>query len=247
MNTDIGLLGLWLVITLIMPMEILSQNKENSHELLSVIDSTRKIYGLSDILVNGAVYFQENPKASGSPFLFSPDYTKGAVFIGGHCFDNCDLNYDIVSKQLILLSTMPTGARLPICLDNMLVDSFLLYDYLFINTNKLHVDLNTTYVLALSHGNNQLVLAYSKQFIHQYNQNIPFGKFSHDTRTLYYLTNHKAVRIKSKKYFQKLFPNIKKELTQYISKKHLKIKKASPEQLHRLMEFCHFQMNLQND
>jgi len=233
--------------TLLFSYGLQSQNQEYSKELSILLDSTQKNYGSRDMLVNGAVHFPENRLAKGSPYLFSDDFIQGTVFTDGLAFEGCELSYNIVTQQLILLATMPNGARLPIQLDNALVDSFLLFDYLFINTDKLNIKINPPFALAIQLGKNQWVLSFTKQFINQYNQNTPYGKFSGASRNLYYSNNEKLVRIKSKKAFIKLFPEIKKELSQYISKKHIKIKSASPEQLAHLIEFWHTQMKIQHE
>lgn len=247
LRSFIRIQGFILCITLVFSTTLLSQNQNYSAKLAALLDSTQKSYGSSDMLVNGAVYFPEHRQASGSPHLFSDDFIRGTVFTDGLTFNGCELSYNIVSQQLILLATMPNGARLPIQLDNTLVDSFLLYDYLFVNTNKLNIKINTPFALAIQQAQNQWVLSFTKQFINQYNQNTPYGKFSSSARNLYYSNQEKLVRIKSKKAFIKLFPEIKKELSQYISKKHVKIKSASPDQLAHLLEFCHTQMKLQDE
>lgn len=239
--------GIFLCIIIVFSTTLLSQNHNYSEKLSALLDSTQKSYGSSDMLVNGAVYFPEHRQASGSPYLFSDDFIHGTVFTDGLTFDGCELSYNIVTQQLIMLATMPNGARLPIQLDNTLVDSFLLYDYLFVNTNKLNIKINTPFALAIQQGQNQWVLSYTKQFINQYNQNTPHGKFSNTSRSLYYSDNKQLVRIKSRKAFIKLSPEIKKELSQYFSKKRIKIKSASPEQLAHLIEFLHTQTKLQYD
>jgi len=214
-----------------------SQTASGSDELRRVLDSANRVYGSSDMLVNGAVYFQQNRMALGSPFLFSPDFIPGKVYVGNQVFEQCNLSYDIVSQELVLKTTMPNGTFMPIRLDPMLVDSFTLNNQMFVSAQLLSSELDVPYALVINEGPRRLVAVYSKQFINTYNATSPQGKFSSTKRVLYLVSEEGLVRIRSKNDLYKQFPDNKKWMTARWNKMHVKFKNISPDQLRWLIDF----------
>ncbi len=215
----------------------MAQTASGPDELRRVLDSANRVYGSSDMLVNGAVYFQQNRMALGSPFLYSPDFIPGNVYVGNQQFEQCNLSYDIVSQELILKTAMPNGTFMPIRLDPMLVDSFTLNNQIFVSAHLLSSQLKVPYVLAINEGSGRLVAVYSKQFINTYNATSPQGKFSSTKRVLYLVSEEGLVRIRSKKDLLKQFPDKKKWMTARWSGMNIKFKNISPDQLRWLLDF----------
>lgn len=218
------------------------QSQNTTTELISLIDSVKNIYGSTDLLVNGSVYYRPNRLANGNPYLYSSEFIKSTVFTGGNSFQGVDLNYDIAGQQVILITSMPSGARLSIGLSDVLIDSFLLNDYLFINPEKLNLNSDYSYMQVINSGTYRMFIGYKKEFINRYNQKNPNGKYSITQRSLFLVSDSTMLNINSKKTFVNLFPSIKKDVLAYLRRNKVNLKKANPEQLKQLIEFYNLQL-----
>ena len=224
------------------PFVISGQSQNTNLYILSLIDSVQKTYGSNDLLINGKVYYQPNRMASGTPFLFSPIFEPGTIFTRGLSFEVAGLNYNIVDHELILLNITSDGAKLHIKLSNILIDSFLLNDYLFVNLEELNIPSDYPHMLVTNKGSCYFLIGYDKEFVNRYSENNPYGKFSSTKKLLFLVCDGTLVRINSKKAFLESFPSIKKETSTFLKNHNTKLSKASPEQLKQLMEFCNNQM-----
>lgn len=218
------------------------QSQNTTTEIISLIDSVKNIYGSNDLLVNGAVYYRPNRLANGTPYLYSSEFIKSTVFTGGHTFQGVDLNYDIAGQQLILITSMPNGARLTISLSDVLIDSFLINDYMFINPQKLDISTNYPYMQVLNSDPYSMLIGYNKEFINRFDQKNPKGKYSNTQRSLFLASDNTLVSINSKKSFVNLFPSTRKAVLAYLRKNKVNLKKANPEQLKQLIEFYNLQL-----
>jgi len=225
-----------------LPLLIVGQSSDVPNSIIPLINSTQKIYGSNDLLINGKVYYQPNRMATGTPFLFSPKFERGTIFTRGQSFEVAGLNYNIADHEIILLNISANGAKLHIKLSNILIDSFLLNNYLFVNLEELNIPSNYPYMLATNKGSCYFLIGYDKEFINRYSENDPYGKFSSTKKSLFLVCDGTLVRINSKKTFLEYFPTIKKEISTFLKKYKIKLSKASPEQLKQLMEFCNNQM-----
>jgi len=228
-------LGIGLI--LMLPASTFGQSQYQKSKILSIIDSTQKIYGINDLLVDGQVYYQANRMATGTPFLFSSSFANGKIYTRGIQFNVEGINYDVASDNLVLLNTTQQGKRLHIQLSNSLVDSFELLDYLFVAPTQLKIDTKYNYLLAVNSGKYRLFLGYKKEFINRYSQRNPYGKFSSTKRVMFISTKDTLLRVNSKRTFIKTIPSSKKEISSYIKKHRIKLLQATPNQLKQLMEF----------
>jgi len=226
----------------ILPGLTTAQSQNLEVQVSSIIDSTQYIYGPNDLLINGHVYYQPNRMASGTPFLFSPEFYKGKVFTRGASFDVDGLNYNIVSQELIILNVTSEGFKLHIKLSNILVDSFLLNNYLFVVPSLLKISSNYPYMLVTNKGENYFLIGYNKEFINRFSQSNPYGKFSSTKKSLFMVYDGNLVSINSKKTFLEYFSSAKKEISTFLKKNKTKLSKATPEQLQQLMDFCNNQL-----
>jgi len=224
------------------PFVSIGQSLNADSYIISLFDSTQKIYGSNDLLINGQVYYQPNRMASGTPFLFSPKFEQGTIFTRGSSFDVAGLNYNIADHELILLNISANGAKLHIKLSNILIDSFLLTNYLFVNPKEINITSNYPYMLSTNKGQYYFLIGYDKEFINRFSENDPYGKFSGTKKSLFLVHDNNLASINSKKALLKYFPSIKKEISSFLKKNKIKLSKASPEQLKQLMDFCNNQL-----
>ncbi len=220
-------------------------NSQNSHEssLQYIIDSTKKIYGSSELLVNGPLYFQPKSEANGSPFLYDGEFIDGSVYTGETEFKNSILNYDISTQKLLLLITTSSDARRIISLSDVLIDSFMFSQQLFVNPDKIGLQSNYSYLHSINNGCYSMYIGYSKDFINRYNNINPYGKYSSTKRSIFVLYEGSLIQINSKKTFLNLFPSMRKDVSTFLRKNKIKFAKASATQLSLLMEFINERHN----
>jgi len=219
------------------PLISIGQFTNTDSYIISLLDSSQSVYGSNDLLVNGLVYYQPNRQALGTPFLFSANFDKGTVFTRGFSFDVEGINYNVADQQLILLYNKADGNRLHIRLSNVLVDSFLLNSYLFINTQRLSIESNYTFLLEVNKGDYRMFIGYKKDFINRYSESNSYGSYSSIKHDLFVEIDNILHRITSKKIFLNISPSIKKSISLYLRQNKVKISKATPEQLKLLMEY----------
>jgi hypothetical protein len=193
------------------------------------------------------VYYQPNRLALGNPYLYSQEIEKGVVFTRGVAFNDVKLNYNIESQKLLLLNITSKGSRLLINLSDILVDSFLIRDYLFISTASLHIKSKYPYLLAINSNKYVMYAGFKKEFISQFDERYPFGRHSKTKRTLFLIFDSVPERITSTKSFLKTFPAARKELSVYFRKHKIDLSEATLEELKQLMEFYNNQRRLTNE
>ena len=225
-----------LVAILLVRFSLFPQNSSDGI-IISTIDSTKKIDGCSDLLVNGPLYFQANRQANGSPYLFNEEFEDGVVYTGETEFKNSSLNYDISVQELLLLITTSNDSRVVISLSDALIDSFMFSKYLFVNPVKIGLTSDFTYLHKINNGKFTMYIGYQKDFINRFNNTNPYGKYGSSKRSIVITDNQKINNISSKKTLLRLFPSISKDLLIFLRKNKIKLRKASSDQLAYLMEF----------
>ncbi len=228
---------------LLTPKLSVGQSYNTISKLQIIVDSGQCNYSCNDLLINGQVYYQPNRMASGTPFIFSSTFNKGTIFTRGLSYDVLGLNYNIVDKELILLHKMSSGAMLHIKLSNILVDSFLLNNYLFIAPKILNININYTYMLAANNDYYRILIGFRKEFINRYTQSNPYGKFGSTKKLLFLVHDTIVIKINSKKTLLKTATSGKKEISAFLKRHKIKLLKATPNQLNQLMDFYNRQMN----
>ena len=188
-------------------------------------------------LINGPVYYESNPFASGSPYLYE-DFVKGNIFTCNQNFYNIVINYDVVDQKFVILK-MPDGkSKIPILISPVLIDSFSIGDNVFINTKKYSPELPNPYALIVNKGSTQMLITYRKGFIKNYSQNNEYGMISDLKQSLYIIKNNETIIISSFRSLKKLYPDNWQEIKSYLKSNNLKFKNARVDQLNELMNFC---------
>lgn len=239
--------GVLCLVVFFLPGSFIGQSVSMDSPVSALLDSTLRIYGSSDLLVNGPVYYQSNRLASGTPFIFSSGFEKSIVYVSGKSFNDVELNYDIVDQKLILLNQTFNEMRMRISLSDILIDSFLLKSYLFINPNRLYVESHYPYMLLVNNDRYNMLIGYKKQFINRISQKEPYGMYGNANRTLFLASDSVIFRISSKKSFLNTCPSKRKELVTFMRKNRIKLFKATPEQLKQLMVYYNHQQKLSDE
>lgn len=205
-----------------------------------LIQLADKKYGLDDLLVNGKRYQPVRINVNGTPD-FEWDNSLGAkLFIKGQSFENIDLKYDIETDQLILINILEQGFERQIIMSTSLVDSFCLGNQLFINFAQLYPTSGEQgYYEKIFSGSSLLLKKHKKIYLRIYDS-ANKGRFSPQKAILFMYSEGRLINVNSKMAFLNFFDDNKKEIRQYIRRNGFNYKKASNDELYKLMTFsCH--------
>lgn len=196
------------------------------------------VYGTSHELVNGEIYYQSNLYAKGNPFFLSNDWLEGSVLINGTEYKNVFLKYNIETDQLILRPTLKNGMSTAIVLNSSFVESFLLADNLFINSEPFgSKELKSVFVNQIYNGSFSFLASYKVIFISDYKEKTPYGKYSDMAKSYFIYDKGELIKIASKKALFGYFETYKKDIKKFMKKEKIRYKKANPSQWKGLMKF----------
>ena len=220
---------------------IYGQQESNSSDFSkdAINQYAEKRYGLDDLLVNGIRYQPERINVNGSPD-FEYDESAGiSLFIKGQPFFNVDLKYDITVDQLILIQPLENGYERQVMLQAELVDSFYLGSQLFINLGKPKENsLEHRYFEKVFSGNELFLIKYQKTYIKIYDSSNK-GRYSPQQSTYYIYNQGSLIKVNSKKSFLSFYAGYKKEIREFMRENGIRYRKASNEELKKLMAFCY--------
>jgi len=230
-----------LVLFLLSPVSIYCQkhNNADNRQNQSLLDSINTIYGSDDLLINGRRYEPLHVQASGNPYLFENDWRRGTLYIKGRIFNNVHCKYNIEKDKVVINTILHSGVPVQLIINNEYLDSFIIENHSFINVAVLKTDKETAgYYEQIFNGDFKFLKKHNKTFLNKYNDLEPYGSYS-KIRTEYYLYyNSRLFKVFSKKSFLKYFKPYKKEIKKFIRKNRIKYKKASNQDLNKLMIFC---------
>lgn len=232
-------------IFLSLPQVIFSQSDFN-YSYNQLIDSVKTYYGHSDVLVNGPLYFQEQRLANGSPFYENENFVEGSVYARGREFKNVWINYDINIQELLLLVTTSEGAKLSIVVSDAIIDSFTYSKSVFVVPAKMGLKSDFSYLQKVNKGKYTMFLGMRKDFVNRYSSRNPYGFYSKIKQTMFVEENGELLKISSKKSFLKLWPSRVKEISAFMRKNKIRLKKASADDLNTLMNFINLEIRNEN-
>ncbi|OQX97289.1 MAG: hypothetical protein B6I20_12960 [Bacteroidetes bacterium 4572_117] len=213
------------------------QNESNLAKLTreTVVDYTEKTLGLDDLLVNGEKYQPPNIKVNKSPNFEWGELKGSKLFIKGELYSNIKLIYDISLDQLVL----DNGRGKYIVLNSSYVDSFYLgYNHFIKLDNQKNEFGKFGYFEKINSKGDLLLKKYNKKIIKIYDSQNPDGRFSSQKYTYYIYNNNKLTEVDSKKAFLRYYGNKRKEIWNFLKKNKIKYRKASNNELVKLMDFC---------
>jgi hypothetical protein len=200
-----------------------------------------KQYGPDDILVFGKVYFKLHYKADGYPFLQTDDFLPGEVFIGNNVYTEVPLLYDIERQIFVIKAITQDKAEKLVWLNPKRIDSVMLQGRLFIHSAHLPYELpRIGYFEIFGEDDLKLMIFHTKYYkpVRNITGDNSVGAYSkrYDVRILH--KDGKLYKVNSRRSFLKVFDEDKRQLRQFIRKKRIRYRKAEPEQLQSLMNFC---------
>jgi hypothetical protein len=202
------------------------------------INNYDTVYGFDPILYNGRMYTYAPPaNTTGDPYLAGKDYIKGQVAIRSKVYSGLDLNYDIYNQQLLLRYFNADGATRIIEISKSWLEEFSLgqldFEY---NPDKK----DQSRICQVIKSDFMKILYYWKKDLQL--DNI-FGTadyaFSAPIKERYIMINRVYKNYRNNKEFVDAFPaTYQKRLSNYLRIKKIKVRKASDNCMHELIQFC---------
>jgi len=208
-------------------------------DLALIRSAADSAYGLNDLLVNGRIYVNANPRANGHPFYPEETSSKGTIYVKGEKFDAVKINYCAELDELVL----DVGETMPwieyIVLNNKLVDSFLIGNRTFVNVNALPVKVaGMVYLEKIFEGKFSLFAKRRKIFKPEFNHWNPRGVYLEEKPLYLIMDNDGSHDITRKKQLLNYFSGHKKELKKYLYRNNINLQKADIRQLKNVAVFC---------
>jgi hypothetical protein len=203
-----------------------------------LINDSQNSYSLDDEIINGFVYPVPNSKIQGNPYIID-QWADATVFVNNNAYANLLIKYDLIIDRVVLKADIENGFQRLVELNYFRVDSFLVGNSLFVNSQCILNDENIqTYYEQIYKGKYSLYKDYKKVFIKDYNIT-PYGKYSDLSFKVLLFNKNKLININNSSAFIKCFEREKQnEIKSYLKKNNIKFKDASPKELKQLMEFC---------
>ncbi|MCD6333651.1 MAG: hypothetical protein J7L89_10315 [Bacteroidales bacterium] len=178
------------------------------------------LYQTDARLISGDFY--QTPAMShamGNPFFIGPEWKQGYVVIHQVQFDHLLLRYDVYSNKLVLNWINGTGPHMQIALKNNNIDRFTLNSKLFRPCPDEDSTHERRFCEVLVNGPVNLLLLKSRKLAVSATGN---SDYVYDTNSKKILqVNHKLINYHGKRTLFRLFPELKNQLQNYISREHL--------------------------
>jgi len=204
-----------------------------------LIKLTEETYGSDPILVNGKKYIIPHYQAQGHPFLLSDGFTKGNVFINGKLFAQIHMAYDIYSDEVVFNTPVNEDNYIYITPGKLAVDSFSLYNLLFVNAlHYKNIALENGYLELVYQGKVLVFRKHFKSFIPDLSKKGISGRYSKAGRHTYIFNNDRLYPVITRKMLLDCFPGKEREIRSFLRQHNIKYSQAGTDQLKILFQFC---------
>ena len=218
-----------------------SQNNENAKEIkTALLDKAEKTYGLDDRLINGLLYVNKHPRANKHPFFLNDQWKEGIVYINENVYKDLYLNYNIDTEEIILYHKFDNKRNIQIILNNNIIDSIQIANYIFINAKHLNLEnYRSGFYELVYRGSFTAVKKHKKEFYEKYTTFDPHGTYSNtNTVLLFIMEKGDIIKIKNRSGILKQFSSIKRPIKRYLRNNGITYKKINKHQLFKLLQYC---------
>ena len=152
-------------------------------------------------------------------------------------YSNLQLKYELHEQLFILTYRDYNGVLQSIILNNHSIDTVIIDKHVFIKNP--YTDINNEFIEQVYYDRYSAYISHSKEFFFQ-NVGVKTGhQYSEEIKKSFIITENKTYPFKNKKSFISIFPvQFKKQIKQYISSNHIKIKSMEVNQCVELAKFC---------
>lgn len=203
------------------------------------ITSLNEAYGTSDKIIHGQAYLPSHPLANNHPFFISSEWVSSTLFIRGEAVADVMLAYNLELDRPVLQYKPGDGSTTYLILSHTRVDSFYLGDHSFASSLALGLkEPQGGYYEQLFTGNISLVQQHEKFFIATYSAVSPNGSYGGRKPALYLIHNGQKTPVSDKRSFLSFFEAHGDAVKNYMRTEKITYKRATPIQLHLLMQYC---------
>lgn len=205
------------------------------------------LYGVDDELINGYPYYPPNKLIASHPYFDHQKWRTGTVYMNGESYQGIPLKYDLTKDAIIIKATLKKDVLKLVHLNSLYVDSVKFGPHLFVHSRNFAENGNERIFYEQVYLNDNPALGYfihySKQYLEQYTNIAPQGRFSDTKEKRFLLLNGKTYEVNSRRNFLKAFPkNQRRSVRTFMRKNDIKYRRASNKQINQLMEFCYDQL-----
>jgi hypothetical protein len=118
------------------------------------------------------------------------------------------------------------------------VDSLIIGSHIFHNTSNFSLDNAIGIAEIIYNGNISAYYKYSSEFKDELSERQQYGKYLKARKKLFIFDKNSFISIQTKKDLLVYFEDHKKEVKQFLRKNRIRLKKASSDQIVKLIQFC---------
>ena len=223
-----------LTIALLFSAEISCQNSKSETEE-TLFELVEQKYGIDQVLVNGKYFENIYTNDLGHPYFSEDEFKKGYLVVHNQKYNNILLKYNIWDQTVLVpYSHMTNAAFIPP------VDFIPEFGFNGHSFKKIKLENEKEQFFEEIYSGEIDLLCFWKKDRDESDHNITFmaHKFSDPHKKLYVVVETKSYFVKNRKALNRVFPEHKNEINQYIKENKLKLYKSSNKQLSDLMVFC---------
>lgn len=192
--------------------------------------------GFDADLYNGTIYNFGSTQIRGHQFLEKEMFSMGTVTIGEHTFSDLFLNYDIVNQEVLLKSGEGFQQKV-ISLPVDILKSFTIGSRRFIIVFEEPRDVKIYETIGTL--DRRFLRYWTKEIKTSTDNSVYNFVFSKPLKTTFLSDGKSIYKLKRRKDFLTAFPETQRaELKRFIRKNHIHFRKASSDQLKKLINYC---------
>ncbi|MEA1887417.1 MAG: hypothetical protein U9N72_09420 [Bacteroidota bacterium] len=229
----------FILLLLVLPgtLMLFSQETGTPDPSYKILEELDKIHGADQRLVSGPFYHQAHyGSLIGYPFCINEEWKTGQVKLSGITYDNLLLRYDIVSNELVLNTINLNNTPWQISLKTSDISSFKMDNREYVVFPGSQDEDKPVFCELVSSGHVDFLLLTTKEL-----RITVSGGSDYEYKKYYknYLSkDNTLVRFRGRRSLFKLFPDLRKELRQYISQQGLLLGKKNTSGRALLIDYC---------
>lgn len=211
--------------------------KAQSSNTAKTYNQFHRLNDNNQVLYNGKKYLPEHSRAIGHPFYYDNFIQQSSVFLKGMKFNNTTLNYNIYKQIFVITYIDMMGATKEIVLPNSFIDTVWIQNQTYV-TNK-YENIKTPFVEIIEGRNFSIVISRTKEYSLNHSSTGAQHTYSNTIKASFLVYNSQLYKYKGKHKLLKSFPkNMQEPLKSFLKNNHIKIKKATSQQLKYFIEQC---------
>ena len=225
----------------VFPQKFVADSSGQSPAMQGALNSYHQFLSPENGLYNGSQYtyntYYPFTINEGNPFFFSKNFEAGSVFYDNVLYKSVPLLYDIIKDELLIND--PSRAYI-IRLNNSRIAWFKLWGHTFVwlmNDSTANSSLNTGFYLLIYNGKTSLYARDTKSFKENTASIQGLNKYVVESIDYFIEKDNRFFLLKNKKSLLNVMNNKKKEVTQFIKKNRLNLRKDKVNALTKVVAY----------